>query len=83
MDCCLLIQLVAIDWLYPQITVEVIEAMENDRHTAGSAAAVLNDCYFMSSEFSKVVFQHEYREANTVAHELAQLAKFNEASSWI
>ncbi|EMS59607.1 Pumilio-like protein 2 [Triticum urartu] len=62
---------------------EVIEAMNNDIQATRSAAPIRNECYFMTSEFAKVVFEHEFREMNSVAQELTQLAKFNEAGSWI
>ena len=42
-----------------------------------------NDSYFLSSEFTKVVFEHEYREADAIAHELVRLPMFNEATCWI
>lgn len=47
---------------------EVIGAMKKYMHASGSVAAVLNDCYFMSSEFANVVFKHEF-VANVIAHE--------------
>jgi len=62
---------------------EVIEAMKSDMHDAANAAAIFNDCYFMSREFVKASFKHENREANTIAHDLAQLVKYNDSSTWI
>jgi hypothetical protein len=47
--------------------------MKSDMHAAGNAAVIFNDRYFMSREFVKVSFEHENREANTIAHELAHL----------
>lgn len=48
---------------------EVIEAVKSDMHAAANEAVIFNDCYFMSREFVKVSFEHENREANTIAHE--------------
>lgn len=43
--------------------------MNNDMQTPGSAATIPNDCYFMTSEFAKVVSEHEFREANAIAQQ--------------
>ena len=56
-------------------SLDVITAMQDEIHSAGVAAAIRSDCSFLSRDFAKVEYVHEYREANTVAHELAFLAK--------
>jgi hypothetical protein len=38
-------------------------------------AAILDDWYPLASEFLKVKFEHNFREANSIAHELAKLAR--------
>ena len=55
---------------------EVIEIMKNEGHSAGAAATVFDDCYFIACDFPLVRFEHCNMEANKVAHELARLAKF-------
>ncbi|KAI4988860.1 hypothetical protein ZWY2020_036177 [Hordeum vulgare] len=57
--------------------------MNNRGNSAGAAAAIFEDCFFMASEFSFTSFEHCNREANKVAHELARLAKSFDMSEWI
>ena len=47
------------------------------------ANAIFDDCYFMSLDFSHIVFEHCYRENNKVAHELARLARFTPPNVWM
>ncbi|XBI52618.1 hypothetical protein VPH35_034967 [Triticum aestivum] len=61
---------------------EVIDTMKNGGQSAGVAAAVFDDCYFMSCEFTVTTFEHCNREANKVAHEIARLAKFSTTRDW-
>ena len=61
---------------------EVIDTMKNGGHTAGAAAAVFDDCYFMACDFPLVRFEHCNRKANKVAHEIARVAKFSETRDW-
>ena len=49
---------------------EVIETMNNGGRSAGAAAAVFDDCYFLACDFPTSRFEHCNREANKVAHEL-------------
>ncbi|VAI07252.1 unnamed protein product [Triticum turgidum subsp. durum] len=51
--------------------------MKNGGRSAGAAAAVFDDCYFLACDFSLTRFEHCNREANRVAHELARLAKIS------
>jgi len=37
----------------------------------------------MSLDFSHIVFEHCFREKNTVAHELARLARFTPPDVWM
>ena len=61
---------------------EVIDTMKNKGRSAGAAAAVFDDCYFLACDFPLTNFEHCNREANKVAHELARLAKFSETREW-
>jgi hypothetical protein len=38
-------------------------------------AAILNDCYYLAKEFPKIEFEHNFREANMIAHELASVTR--------
>ena len=49
--------------------------MKNGGQSAGAAAAVFDDCYFLACDFSLTRFEHCNREANKVARILARLAK--------
>ena len=55
---------------------EVIETMKNGGRSTRTAAAVFDDCYFLACDFPLTRFEHCFREANKVAHELAKLARF-------
>ena len=50
--------------------------MNNGGRSAGAAAAIFDDCYFLACDFPTSRFEHCNREANKVAHELARLARF-------
>jgi ribonuclease HI len=60
----------------------VIEAMKGG-FSSGAAAAILDDCYHLATEFSKIQFEHNYREANKVAHELARRARNGVQQVWL
>ena len=62
---------------------EVIDIMKNGGHSAGVAAVVFDDCYFMACDFTLIRFEHCNREANKVADELARLAKFSPFELWM
>ncbi|KAM3191940.1 hypothetical protein ACQJBY_069278 [Aegilops geniculata] len=57
--------------------IEVINTMKNGGQSAGAAAAVFDDCYFLACDCPLTRFEHCNREANKVAHELARLAKIS------
>ena len=61
---------------------EVIDIMKNGGYSAGAAATVFDDCYFMACDFTLIRFEHCNREANKVADELARLAKFSKTRDW-
>jgi len=61
---------------------EVIEVMKNGGHSAGAAATVFDDCYFIACDFPLVRFEHYNREANKVAHDIARLAKISVTTDW-
>jgi hypothetical protein len=64
-------------------SMQVVEIMRNGGHVQGVAAAIFDDCYYLFTEFVKIQFDHEPREANAVAHELASMAKGSSQSVWI
>jgi hypothetical protein len=49
----------------------------------GASAAILDDCYHLASKFLKVKFEHNFREANSVAHELPSLARGSDQQVWL
>ena len=55
---------------------ELIEIMKNERPPTGIAAAIYHDFFSMESDFVRIKYEHANRETNSVAHELAQLTKF-------
>ena len=57
--------------------------MKEGGYSHGVAAAILDDCYHLASEFLKIQFEHNYREANQVAHELASRARSCNQHVWI
>jgi isoaspartyl peptidase/L-asparaginase-like protein (Ntn-hydrolase superfamily) len=62
-------------------SMEVVETMRNGAHAQGVAADIFDDCYHLSTEFLKIQFDHEKREANAIAHELASMAKGSSQST--
>lgn len=58
------------------------DVMNDGGRSSTLAAAIVEDCYQLSTDFVKIVFEHCPREANCVAHELAKLAKFSPPSVW-
>ena len=61
---------------------EVIGTMKNGGQSAGVAATVFKDCYFMACDFLLTRFEHCNRVANKIAHELARLAKVSVTRDW-
>jgi ribonuclease HI len=52
--------------------VDVIQGMKEEGYSNCVAAAILDDCYHLATEFVKIEFEHNFCEANMVAHELAK-----------
>jgi hypothetical protein len=46
---------------------EVVNMMQKGGYSLGIAAAVIDDCYHLATEFPKVIFEFCYREENSVA----------------
>ncbi|XBI09353.1 hypothetical protein VPH35_136925 [Triticum aestivum] len=62
---------------------DVIQAMQDGGLFAGPTTVVIDDCYHMSHDLVQARFEHCHREANSVAHELARLARFSSPpSTW-
>jgi phosphotransferase system IIA component len=55
---------------------KIIETMKN-------GAINLDDCYHLACDFIKIQFEHVSREAYSVAHELAKMARGSAQSTWI
>jgi len=63
-------------------SMEVVEALSAG-NSSSVASAIIDDCYFMSSDFNHVIYDHCNRESNKVAHELARIVKFSLPSIWM
>ncbi|KAI4974372.1 hypothetical protein ZWY2020_047652 [Hordeum vulgare] len=61
---------------------EIVEALKKG-YSSSVASAIIDDCFFMGSEFNHVIFEHCFRESNQVAHELAKLVMFSPPSCWM
>uniref|UniRef100_A0A8I6Z006 RNase H type-1 domain-containing protein n=1 Tax=Hordeum vulgare subsp. vulgare TaxID=112509 RepID=A0A8I6Z006_HORVV len=48
--------------------VEMISALK-EGYSSSLAIAIFDDCYFLSLDFSHILFEHCFRENNKVAHE--------------
>ena len=55
---------------------EVIDTMKEGGRSTGMAAAVFDDCFYSTCDFTISRFEHYNREANKVAHESVRLARF-------
>jgi ribonuclease HI len=62
---------------------DAVEIMQEGGNSSGVAAAIFDDCYYLSSEFSRVQFEHSFWEANSVAHELARVARGSQPQVWL
>jgi ribonuclease HI len=62
---------------------DVIQAMKEGGYSNCVAAAILDDCYHLATEFVKIEFEHNFREANMVAHELAKSAGREDQHIWL
>jgi hypothetical protein len=58
---------------------EVINIMMEGRNSLGIA----EHCYYLASEFLGVIFEHPYHVANSVAHELARVARGSREQVWL
>ena len=61
---------------------DVIEVMKNGGNSLGPAAAIYEECSFLSRNFTEVLFSHCPREANVAAHVLASRAEETEPKVW-
>jgi hypothetical protein len=57
--------------------------MQEGGYSLGIAAAVIDDCYHLATEFPKVIFEFCYREAYSVAHEVAKVARGTPGQVWL
>jgi hypothetical protein len=62
---------------------DMVKAMIDGGFSNGAVAAILDACYHMATEFVKIHFEHTFCESNTVAHELARLARGHEQNVWL
>jgi hypothetical protein len=61
----------------------VVNLLKEGGNSLGIAVAIIDDCYQLATEFPKVIFEHSYREANSVAHELAMVARSSIEQVWL
>jgi hypothetical protein len=62
---------------------DVIEIMQDGGNSLGAAAAIYEECSFLSRGFSHVIFNHCPRESNKVAHTLASKAVGSQSIVWL
>jgi ribonuclease HI len=62
---------------------EVISTMQEGENSIGAAAAIYEECSFLSRGFSHVIFIHCARESNKVAHMLACKAEGPQSIVWL
>ena len=63
-------------------SLEIVEALKKG-NSSSVASAIIDDCFFLSSEFYHGTYDHCNIESNKVAHELARLVKFSPSSVWM
>lgn len=56
--------------------------MQDGGISLGPSAAILDDCFHMTRDFTHVRFEHCHEEANSVADGLARLCKITLPNSW-
>ncbi|KAI5010157.1 hypothetical protein ZWY2020_012294 [Hordeum vulgare] len=61
---------------------EIVEDLKKG-YSSSAASAIIDDCFFLGSEFKHVLYDHCGRDSNQVAHELAKLAKSSPPSCWM
>ena len=54
---------------------EMLNTMLDGARSQRIAAAIFDDCYYLSTEFIKIQFDHVPRDSKSVAHELATLPR--------
>jgi hypothetical protein len=59
-----------------------IQAMQDGGYS-NRAATILDDFYHLATEFSKIHFEHNYGEPNSVAHEIARYTRSNDQQVWL
>ena len=62
-------------------SVEVVAGLI-DGYSSSVAYAIFDDCYFMSLDFTHVIYDPCNRERNKVAHELARIHFLLQISGW-
>ena len=62
---------------------EVISTMQDGGNSIGQAAAIYEECTFLSKGFAHVIFCHSARESNRVAHMLACKAEGLQSIVWL
>jgi hypothetical protein len=62
---------------------DVVNLLNEGGNSLGIAAAIIDDCYQLTMEFAKVIFEHSYREANSLAHELVRVARSSTEQVWL
>jgi acyl-CoA synthetase (AMP-forming)/AMP-acid ligase II len=62
---------------------DVIITMQEGGSSAGTAAALYEECTFLARGFTSVSFSHCPRESNKVAHKLAASAEGFQSVVWI
>ena len=62
---------------------EVITTMQDGGNSIGPAAAIYEECSFLSRGFAHVIFCHSPRESNRVAHTLACKAEGPQSIVWL
>ena len=63
-------------------SVEVMDAFILG-YSSSVGSSIIDDYYFISLDFSHVIYDHCNRERNEVAHELVRLVKFSPPSDWM
>ena len=61
----------------------VIEALRNDQYVNNIIYPILDDCRLLSSRFSRIKFNHCFREGNRVANSLAKISLNQEADCMV
>ena len=57
--------------------------MKDGGNSLGPAAAIYEECTFLSRNFTEVIFSHCPRESNMAAHVLASRSEGNQSIVWL